>query len=95
MAVTERGCAAFPHITMHWIKEVDTAKSIDELETSLSIVGRTDFLDCDMLDAMIASALKKLLNTHVHFRRKASVEEQTHSGKRLILTREANCLHDL
>ena len=29
-----------------------------------------------MLDAMIASALKKLLDGHVHFRRRASVEEQ-------------------
>ena len=29
-----------------------------------------------MLDAMIASALKKLHNTHVHFRKRVSVEEQ-------------------
>ena len=29
-----------------------------------------------MLDAMIASALKKLLNTHIHFRKRVSVEEQ-------------------
>ena len=35
---------------------------------------RTDFPDYDMLDAMIADALKKLLNTHVHFRKRASVE---------------------
>ena len=71
------GCAksAFPHITMHWIKEVEMAKSIDELMTSRSIFGRTDFPDYDMLDAMIASALKRLL-THVHFRKRVSVEEQ-------------------
>ena len=37
---------------------------------------RTNFTDYDVLDAMIASALKKLLNTHVHFRTIASVEEQ-------------------
>ena len=37
---------------------------------------RTDFPHYDMLDATIASALKKLLNTHVHFRKRASVEEQ-------------------
>ena len=36
---------------------------------------RRDFPDCDVLDAMIASALKKLL-THVHFRKRLSVEEQ-------------------
>ena len=56
---------ADPHLTMHWIKEVETAKSIDELLTSRSNVGRTDFPDYDMLDAMIASALKELLNRHV------------------------------
>ena len=29
-----------------------------------------------MLDAMIASALKRLLDKHVHFRNRVSVEEQ-------------------
>ena len=51
-------------------------KSIDELMTSRSIVGRTDFPDYDMLDAIIASALKNLLDRHVHFRRRVSIEEQ-------------------
>ena len=67
--------SAFPHITMHWMKQVEIAKSIDELMTSRSIVGRNDFPDYDMIDAKIASALKKLL-THVHFRKRVSVEEQ-------------------
>ena len=44
--------SADPHLTMHWIKEVEIAKSIDELMTSRSIVGRNDFPDYDMLDAM-------------------------------------------
>ena len=61
---------------MQWIKEVESAKSIDELMTSRSIVERTDSPDNDMLDAMVASALKKLLDRHVHFRRRVSVEEQ-------------------
>ena len=52
---------ANPQITLHWMKEVEIAKSIDELMTSRSIVERFDFPDFDMLDAMIA--LKKLLNT--------------------------------
>ena len=60
---------------MQWIKEVEIAKSIDDLMTSRSSTGRTDFPDVDMLDTMIASALKKLL-THVHFRKRVSVEEQ-------------------
>ena len=44
--------SAEPHLTMHWIKEVEIAKSIGALVTSRSIVGRNDFLDHDMLDAM-------------------------------------------
>ena len=67
---------AYPHLTLHWIKEVEMAKSIDELMTSRSIAGRNDFPDFDMLDAMIASALKRLLDKHIHFRKRVSVEEQ-------------------
>ena len=60
------------HLAIHWIKEVE----IDELMKSRLIVARTGFLDFVMLDVMIASALKKLLNTQRHFRKSASVEEQ-------------------
>ena len=62
-------------ITMHWIKEVEKAKSIDCLMTSRSMTGRTDVTNYCMLDAMIASALKKIF-TSVHFPRRVSVEEQ-------------------
>ena len=55
-------------VTMQWIKDVQIAKSIDEL-----VPSRPDF---DMLDSMIASALRKLINTHIHFRKRISVEEQ-------------------
>ena len=34
---------ADPQITMHWIKEVEIAKSIDDLVRSRPITGRTDF----------------------------------------------------
>ena len=54
-------------ITMLWIKEVEIAKSIDELVTSRSITGYHYIPDFDMDDAMIASALKKLLNTQSIF----------------------------
>ena len=67
---------ADPHLTMLWIKEVGIAKSIDDRMTSRSIVGRKDFPNYDVLDAMIASALKRLLDKHVHFRKRVSVEEQ-------------------
>ena len=66
---------AEPQVTMLWIKEVEVAKSIDELMTSRSIVGH-DFPDFDMLDAMIASALKKLIHTQSNFRKRVSVEER-------------------
>ena len=56
--------------------------SIDELMTSRSIVGRKDFPDYDTLDAMIASALKRLL------------EEQRAQTIRSILERKTNCVHD-
>ena len=74
---------ADPHLTMHWIKEVETATSIDELVTSQSILGRTDSTDYDMLDAMIASALLK----------ESKCRRATCSKIRPILTSEANCKH--
>ena len=63
-------CASsrFPHMTMHWITEVEMAKSIDDLMTTRSITGRTDFPDYDLLDAKIASDLKKII-TNMHSRR--------------------------
>ena len=51
--------SAYLHLTMHWIKEVEIAKSIDELMTSRSIIGRTDFLDFDMLDAFFCVCTDK------------------------------------
>ena len=63
-------------VTMSWITEVEKAKSIDELMTSQSIPGRTDFPDYEMLDFMMAPSLKKLLVPHVHFLKRVSVEEQ-------------------
>ena len=50
-------------VTMQWIKEIEVAITIDELVASRSVTGQTNFPDLDMLDAMIASALKKLINT--------------------------------
>ena len=39
-------------------------------------MARNDFPDYDMLDAMIAFALKRLLDHHVRFRKRVSVEDQ-------------------
>ena len=47
-----------------------------------------DFRDFDMLDAMIASALKRLLNTQIHFRKRVSAEEQRAQKHRLLRGRQ-------
>ena len=44
--------------------------------TSRSITGQHNFLDYDRLDAMIASALKKLLNTQSNFWKRVSVYKE-------------------
>ena len=81
---------SYPHLTMHWIKEVEMAKSIDELVTSRSSLERTDFPDYDMLGAMIASALKKAAQHAC-----ALPAEQRAQKVRAILTRGATCSRDL
>ena len=77
-------------ITMQWINEVEIVKSVDELLKSRPFVGRTDFPDFDTLDAMVASAYKKLFNTQIHFRERVSVGEQRAQKTRPILTRKTN-----
>ena len=47
----------------------------DHFEIAIDYKSEEISLDCEMLDAKIASALKKL-RTHVHFRRRVSDEEQ-------------------
>ena len=72
--------------------EVGIAKSIDELMTSRSITGRRVFSDYDMLDAMIASALRRRLNKHIHFRKRVCVGEQ-HAQKHDRLLRGRQIVH--
>ena len=82
---------AFIRITVH-CKEVATANSIDDLLTQRSVAGRRDFPDYNMLGAMIASALKKLL-TRVHFRKRVSVEEQRdQTDDRFLRGRQIACM---
>ena len=92
---TEVCSTSTDHLIMHWIKEVEMAKSFDELETSRSIMERTDFTDYDMLDAMIASALKRLLDNHIYFRKSVSVEKQRSQKYDRFLRGRQNCSHDL
>ena len=86
---------ADPHLRMQWIKEVEMAKSVDELVTSRSIVGRTYFTDFDVLDAMIASALKRLISRQAHSLAQGSKCRRPACPEfRPILTWKAKSFHD-
>ena len=66
--------ASTPELIMSWILEVEMAGSMDDLTTSQSTEGES-FPDLEMLDAKIASALRKIIS-RTSFRRRVSVEEQ-------------------
>ena len=79
---------------MHWIKEVEIAKPIDELMTSQSITGRTDFPDYDVLDAMIdCVCVQEASHQMCALPKKSECRRATCSKLRPILTRKADCLH--
>ena len=67
-------CSQFPTEAMHWIKEVETVDSVDDLMSSSSIIG-IQMPDCEVLDARIASALNRIIHNS-HFKRRVSLEEQ-------------------
>ena len=67
--------AGNPTRALQWIKEIEAAKSLDDLITPKSITGK-DFLDNEELDLMMASALERCYDEETHFRNKTSVEEQ-------------------
>ena len=67
-------CSDFPSDAMLWIKEVEMVGSVDELTFSRSIAGK-NFPNFEMLDAKIASALKKIIQNS-HFMKKVSLEER-------------------
>ena len=45
---------------MLWINEVEVVDSLEELKSLRSVSGK-NFLNCEMLDAKIASALNKII----------------------------------
>ena len=70
---TSSNGSAFPSEAMLWINEVEMVDSLDELESSRSVIAK-DFPNFEMLDAKIASALNKITqNTQF---KKVSLEEQ-------------------
>ena len=67
-------CSDFPSGTMLWINEVEMVDSLDELKSSRSVAGK-NFPNLEMLDAKIASALNKIIQTSL-FKKKVSLKEQ-------------------
>ena len=51
----------YPQLAVSWINEVEMARSIGDNMMSQSIEG-LDFVDFEMLDAKIASALKRIIS---------------------------------
>ena len=64
-----------PTRTLQWNKEIEAAKSLDDLISPKSTSGK-DFPDYEELDLMMASALKRCYDKQTRFRKKISVEEQ-------------------
>ena len=81
-----------PTRALQWIKEIEAAKSLDDLITPKSITGQ-DFPDYEELDLMMASALERCYDKQAHFRKKISVEEESSEGQPTS-QRETNCLFD-
>ena len=63
-----------PSEAMLWIKEVEMVESLDEFKSSRSVAGK-NFPNFEMLDAKIASALKKIIQNS-QFKKKVSLDEQ-------------------
>ena len=73
---TEVGsCSKFPAEAMLWIIEVRWSIQWTISESSCSIHGNTHFLNFELLDARIASALNEIIQ-HSHFKKEVSLEEQ-------------------
>ena len=71
-------CSGSLSVAMLWIKEVEVAKSVDDLMTSQSIGGNA-FPNSDMLDAKIASALRRIISNQ-YSRKRIHVEERETQG---------------
>ena len=81
-----------PTRALQWIKEIEAAKSLDDLITPKSTTGK-DFPDYEELDLMMASALKRRYDKQTHFRKKISVEEQrAQKDNRFLRGRQIACL---
>ena len=86
-------CSDFPSDAILWIKEVEMFDSLEKLKSSRSVSGK-NFPNFEMLDAKIASALKK---DHPEF----PIQEEGQSRgtecqeRRPVSTRKTDRVHDL
>ena len=69
------------------------ADSLDELKSSRSVYGK-DSPNSEMVDAKIASALNKIIQSS-QFKKKVSFEEQNVPKKERFLRGRQNRFHDL
>ena len=75
LGISELECKLPNTLALQWIKEIEAAKSLDDLITPKSITDK-DFPNFEELDLMMAAALKRCYEKQTHFRKKISVEEQ-------------------
>ena len=61
-------------LALQWIKEIDVAKSLNDLISPKANTGK-HFPDNEELDLMTVAALKRCFDTQTHFRKKIRVEE--------------------
>ena len=78
---------------MLWIKEVEIAKSVENLLTSQSIEGR-NFNHFGMLDATKASGLKRIISNQ-HFRRESVSKSSLLKNTTDFFTNKTDYFHDL
>ena len=69
-----------PMLGLQWIKEIEVAKSLDDLITPKSITGKT-FTHCEELELMMAAALKRCYDKQTLFWKKVSVEGRVLKGQ--------------
>ena len=83
----------FSLIVKQRIKEVELVDSLDDLKSSCSVRG-IQMPNFEVLDATIASALKRIIHD-TQFKRKVSLEEQKAPKRGPFPSRKTDCLPDL
>ena len=67
-------------LALQWIKEIETAKSLDDLITPKSITGK-NFSDCEEMALMVAAALRKCYDELTHTSVRKQVSKSSELGR--------------